>query len=154
MNMQVLEATHDDIPSLCRLLATLFSQEIEFLPCFETQKNGLELILNNPQMGKIYILKEDEKVIGMVSLLFSISTALGGKVALLEDMIIDPIWHNKGCGTLLLEHVLIDAKKLTCKRITLLSDADNLNAHHFYQRFGFELSSMKILRKIESDIPL
>lgn len=34
----------------------------------------------------------------MVSLLYSISTALGGKVAILEDMIINKNYRNKGFG--------------------------------------------------------
>lgn len=144
--MQVQEADFCDIPSLCILLNTLFSKEIEFIPDFETQKNGLELILNNEQMGKLFVLKDDDKVIGMVNLLFTISTALGGKVALLEDMVVDPLWHNQGGGTMLLGYAIAYAQKFTCKRITLQSDADNVAAHRFYKRFGFEYSGMKTLK--------
>lgn len=144
--MQVQEADFCDIPSLCILLNTLFSKEIDFIPDFDTQKNGLELILNNEHMGKLFVLKHEDKVIGMVNLLFTISTALGGKVALLEDMVVDPLWHNQGGGTLLLAHAIAYAQKLTCRRITLQSDAGNVAAHRFYKRFGFELSGMKPLK--------
>ncbi len=141
--MDVLEATHADIPSLCSLLELLFSQEIEFSPSLEKQKKGLELILNNEQIGKILVLKHDEQVIGMVSLLFSISTALGGKVAWLEDMIVHPDFRGQACGSQLLTYAIKEAKALTCKRITLLTDRDNTVAHRFYERLGFKGSSMQ-----------
>ena len=141
--MHVLEATHADIPSLCALLEILFSQEAEFFPSVEKQKNGLELILNNEHIGKIFVLKHDERVIGMVSLLFSVSTALGAKVAWLEDMVVHPDFRGQACGSKLLSHAIEAAKKLTCKRITLLTDTDNIDAHRFYERLGFKGSSMK-----------
>ena len=141
--MYVLEATHADVPSLCALLEILFSQEAEFSPSVEKQKNGLELILNNEHIGKIFVLKHDERVIGMVSLLFSVSTALGAKVAWLEDMVVHPDFRGQTCGSKLLSYAIEAAKKLTCKRITLLTDTDNKGAHRFYERLGFKSSSMQ-----------
>lgn len=41
------------------------------------------------------MLKENDAIIGMVSILWSISTALGGKVAFLEDMIVSPSYRGK-----------------------------------------------------------
>ncbi|MDD2384006.1 MAG: GNAT family N-acetyltransferase [Sulfurospirillaceae bacterium] len=140
--MHVVEANLSDIPSLCALLEILFSQEVEFAPSFEKQKKGLELIIANEQIGKIFVLKEDSHVIGMVSLLFSISTALGGKVAWLEDMIIHPDYRGRSCGSQLIDYAIVSARALACQRITLLSDADNLAAHHFYKQHGFKSSSM------------
>lgn len=142
-NMHVIEATQSDIPSLCALLEILFSQEVELSPSLEKQKKGLELLIANEQIGKIFVLKENDCSIGMVSLLFTISTALGGKVAWLEDMIVHPDYQGQGCGSKLLDYAIASAKELACQRITLLSDADNLVAHRFYERFGFKNSSMK-----------
>lgn len=144
--MYVCEATLLDIPDLCILLHTLFSQEAEFSPDTNVQYTALEMIIKDETVGKILVLKYDEKIIGMVSLLFTISTALGGRVALLEDMVIDPAYRSQGAGSKLLNEALVYAKALTCKRVTLLSDSDNLDAHRFYKRFGFEDSLMKPMR--------
>lgn len=146
--MHIQEATIEDIPVLCELLQILFSKEAEFIPNAKVQKNALELILHNEEIGKIFVLKKEEKTIGMVSLLFSISTALGGRVAWLEDMIVNPVYHNQGGGTQLLQYAITYAKKLTCKRITLLTDESNNEAKRFYKRFGFEESVMKPMRII------
>lgn len=109
------------------------------------------MILGNPEIGKIFVCQNDGEIIGMVSLLFTISTALGGKVAMLEDMIMSSQFQGKGFGTKLLAHAIAEAKKLTCKRLTLLSDTDNLNAHRFYEQFGFKYSPMLPMRLILED---
>ncbi|WP_263831950.1 GNAT family N-acetyltransferase [Sulfurospirillum oryzae] len=142
----VEEAKLSDIERLIDLLTILFSQEAEFVPNRTLQQTGLQMILNDASIGTIFVLKSDQKIIGMVTLLWTISTALGGKVAFLEDMVVDPLWRGKGGGHALIEHAILYAEKLTCKRITLLTDTDNFKAHHFYQQFGFEASLMQPMR--------
>ena len=86
--MQIEKATVNDIPELCDLLAVLFSQEAEFEVDDKAQQTGLQAIISNPDLGIILLARHKHKVVGMVSLLFSISTALGGRVAMLEDMVV------------------------------------------------------------------
>ena len=88
--MKIEIATTSDIPSLCTLLDYLFSQEVEFKPDHKIQSRGLEKILNNNNIGNIIVAKKNEKIIGMVILLYTISTAMGERVALLEDMVVSP----------------------------------------------------------------
>ena len=83
MFKQVSIATLAEIDELVHLLNVLFTQDIEFEPDYAKQKAGVEQIINNPEIGEILVMKADGKVVGMVSLLYSISTALGGKVAIL-----------------------------------------------------------------------
>lgn len=141
-------ATPVDIDDLAQLLHTLFSQDIEFTPDLEKQKAGLQQIIENPTIGEILVLKTDTKTIGMVSLLYSISTALGGKVAILEDMIIAKGSRRSGYGKQLLQEAIRFAKQRECLRITLLTDFDNKTAIRFYQRSGFNLSKMIPLRLV------
>lgn len=143
----VEEAKRSDIEHLIDLLTLLFSQEAEFTPKRKIQRAGLQLILEDAKAGTIFVLKEEGGVvIGMVSLLWTISTALGGKVAFLEDMIISPEYRGKGYGVLLVDYAISYAKKLTCKRITLLTDTDNDTAQRFYKRLGFHDSLMQPMR--------
>ena len=73
--MYIKIATTPDIPDLCTLLNFLFSQEEEFTPDSETQALGLTTIISSPEVGVIFIAKENDVVLGMVSLLFTVSTA-------------------------------------------------------------------------------
>ena len=144
--MQIREATFDDIPDLCRLLNYLFEQEEEFKPDINLQRIGIQKILEDNEKGKILIIRDHDKTIGMVNLLFTISTAFGSNVALLEDMVVFPSERRKGYGSKLLKAAIDYAEKKGCKRITLLTDHSNDQAQEFYIRHGFTPSTMQAMR--------
>ena len=84
----------------------------------------------------------------MVGLLYTISTALGARVALLEDMVVAPAWRNAGFGSQLLEAAIAQARQAGCQRITLLTDDINTDAQRFYGRHGFTRSPMVPFRRL------
>ena len=86
--MSISPATLTDIPALCELLNVLFTQEQEFNPDVEAQSRGLGKIIADPEIGCILVARRQQQVIGMVNLLYTVSTALGERVAILEDMVI------------------------------------------------------------------
>jgi GNAT superfamily N-acetyltransferase len=102
----------------------------------------LSKIILDPKIGIILIAKDDDKILGMVNLLFTESTALGSKVALLEDMVILSSSRGRGIGSQLIDYAISEAKKVGCKRITLLTDIENTKAQSFYQKKGFVKSKM------------
>ena len=146
--IEILEAGTEDVPDLCNLLRHLYEQEVEFVPNKTSQTAGLLQIINDKSRGTILVLKKDGRIIGMVNLLFTISTALGGVVAILEDMVISPSERGYGYGSKLLTSAVDHAKNNQCKRITLLTDSTNNRAHKFYENHGFSHSSMVVFRKL------
>ncbi len=140
--MDVRAASPEDISRLCELLVLLFSQEAEFSPDPARQARGLEAIMADPSAGVILVLKEGNEIVGMVNLLFTFSTFLGCRVALLEDMIVDPAHRRKGAGTMLLQAARRAASARGCGRITLLTDGANAEAKSFYRKMGFVESAM------------
>jgi len=142
----IAPATSADIPALCQLLNELFTQEAEFKPDQQAQYRGLASIIDYPEVGRILVAQQQGVVIGMVNLLFTVSTALGGRVALLEDMVVTASHRNLGIGRQLLEQAIELARCNGCQRITLLTDQSNLMAQCFYQKQGFEVSTMLPLR--------
>ncbi len=147
MNLRRL-AAFEDIPALCDLLKILFEQEKEF--CFEQnkQENALKTLLSSPDLGAILVIEEMGKIVGMVTILYTFSTALNEKVGLLEDMIIAPDHRNKGLGSALIDHAFKFADSKGLKRITLLADGTNKKAHEFYKKNHFYCSEMVPFRKI------
>jgi ribosomal protein S18 acetylase RimI-like enzyme len=139
-------ASTKDIPHLVGLLDLLFTQEADFTPDAARQERALRLIVEKPETGRIYCARSDNEVIGLVSLLFSVSTAEGGRAAWLEDMIVTPEWRGQGVGESLLRHALEQAQSLGCSRITLLTDSTNQAAIRLYERNGFKRSQMIPLR--------
>jgi len=144
----IRKAKVSDIKDLNILLKELFSQEKEFIYNKKLHSYALKKIITDKKIGKIFIYKDKDRVVGMLSLLFGISTALGKKVALLEDMIVLKECRESRVGSKLIEFALKYAKRKKIKRITLLSDADNYIAHKFYKKFDFKKSTMVVFRRV------
>jgi GNAT superfamily N-acetyltransferase len=104
------------------------------------------MILGNPSIGQIFVAEKEGKVIGMASLLFTISTALGGKVGILEDVIVTPEFRGQGIGKQLINQILKYSRRMKLKRLTLLTDGDNHIAQDLYKHFGFRSSKMLPMR--------
>ncbi|MCK9621535.1 MAG: GNAT family N-acetyltransferase [Methylobacter sp.] len=144
--MQITPANASDIPALCELLDILFSQEADFKPDYEAQSRGLARIISSPEVGLVVVARQDGQVVGMANLLYTVSTALGDRVALLEDVVVSPSVRGSGVGSRLMEHAIQFARLNGCKRITVLTDRENESAQRFYQKHGFGFSAMMPMR--------
>lgn len=147
MDAHVDFATAGDVEAMADLLAELFALESDFKPQREKQLAGLRLILDTPAIGQLFVLRVDGRVAGMANALFTVSTAEGRKVVLLEDVIVAAGSRGRGLGRLLVEHVAGWAAANGLPRITLLADRDNAPALAFYARLEFAPSAMRVLRR-------
>lgn len=152
MAIVIEPATPDDVPDLVALLHVLFSQEAEFQPEAALQRRGIELLLSQPMTGRIFVAREmdlqgSNAVVGMINLLFTVSTALGAPVCWLEDMVVHPDARGAGIGGRLIEHAITFAREQQYRRITLMTDGNNARARAFYLRHGFVTSDMVALRR-------
>jgi N-acetylglutamate synthase-like GNAT family acetyltransferase len=145
---RVEPATIEDLPALTELVMNLFALSGDFTPDRAVQERGLELILEQPSRGRIFVVRNDDKIFGMVNLLFTISTARGGFVILMEDVVIHPDHRGQGYGTMLLDYVLDFAKQKHFKRITLLTDRISAESQEFFKKRGFEYSNMIPMRRM------
>lgn len=144
-------ATTSDVEGMASLLETLFEQEAEFEFDKGAHVSGLTQILTCSDAGRLIVSERGGKLIGMVNLLYTVSTALGGRVAILEDMVVSEQARGGGVGQQLLEFAINQCQEDGCRRITLLTDHDNAGAHQFYERCGFVRSTMVPFRKLLSD---
>lgn len=150
-SIRIEPATIYDLPALVDLLIDLFTMEADFVPDRAKQERGLRLILEDPSRGRIFVLRSDHLIIGMVNLLFTVSTAEGGFVVLLEDAIVHRDHRGQGYGSALLQHAIEFVKEKKFLRITLLTDRDNQQSKRFYLERGFSESDMVPLRMLIRD---
>ena len=136
----------EDLPELAELLADLFAKEADFRPDQSKQLRGLRMILEQPNKGRIFVLRSYDKIVGMINLLFTISTAEGGAVIILEDLIIRQEHRSHGYGAQLLGYAIDFACQKDFQRITLLTDRLDEPAKHFFHRHGFHESGMVPMR--------
>ena len=135
-----------DLPRLVELLGMLFESEAEFAANPEKQRAALQAILADPKKGTVFVARDGRQVVAMASLLYTVSTAEGGKAALFEDLVVAPEHRKRGIGQALLKHVVAEARKEGVLRITLLTDMQNERAQAMYRRAGFVGSPMKPMR--------
>ncbi|MEQ1862518.1 MAG: GNAT family N-acetyltransferase [Chthoniobacteraceae bacterium] len=142
------QATLEDLPQLVDLLHELFTIEGDFVPNRAKQMRGLRLILEQPSRGRIFVLRNNGVILGMINLLFTISTAEGGFVIMLEDVIVHHDFRHRGYGDKLLTHAIEYARKKDFLRITLLTDRLNEQGQQFFERHGFYKSKMIPMRYV------
>jgi len=133
-------ATANDSPRLTELLS-----EPE---CASTVARGLAYVLEHPERGVILVARQEGRVVALASLFFTVSTAEGGRVILLQDFGVDPAFRGQGCGTRLLEAVLDYARKNGFLRITHWSETLGEPARRFFRSHGFDDSGMIPLRQL------
>ncbi len=143
-------ATEADLDELSELLGELFSEESDFRPNKEKQLRGLRLIFEQPNRGRVFVLRRDNAIVGMINILFTISTAEGGFVILLEDLVVHREFRDQGYGSMLLEHAIKFARQKHFLRITLLTDRPEIRSQAFFRRHGFQESAMMPMRLLLS----
>ena len=141
-------ALPSDIAQLVELLQELFAIETDFVFDPVKQTKGLNQLLNS---DKDFILVAESsnvnKVVGMCTIQTLISTAEGGQVGLLEDLVVAAGFRHKGIGTKLLAEAVYWAERRGLKRLQLLADKNNLPALGFYTKQGWLSTELVCLRK-------
>ena len=141
-------AKPSDIPELVKLLKELFTIEEDFDFDQEKQARGLNLLLDSEKNCFIVAqLFNDGKVLGMCTVQTLISTAEGGQVGLLEDLIVTTDFRRQGIGAKLLAGAVNWADRRGLTRLQLLADKNNPPALGFYEKQGWESTKLVCLRK-------
>ena len=129
------------------LLEALFSIEADFLIDSDKQARGLALLItSHKDCVLIAELSGCHKIVGMCSIQTLISTAEGGVVGLLEDLIVAADYRQQGIATKLLDAAISWSKLQGLKRLQLLADKNNALALAFYQKQGWQPTQLICLR--------
>ncbi len=140
-------ATPADIPQMVVLLTALFTMETDFAVDNDKQSRGLLQLLNTDS-ARVWVAeaRHPQQVVGMCSVQTLISTAEGGVVGLLEDLVVAPAFRRQGIATQLLTTVSNWAEQQGLNRLQLLADKHNQPALDFYVRQGWQTTQLICLR--------
>lgn len=142
----ITEATIEEIPELCKLLDELFTQESDFKPDRVRQSAGLKLIIENPQRGRIFVLRCERGIAGMINVLHSTNLRHGGASLIFEDLIVHKDFRGQGIAKALLAYSIGFARLCGAVHITLFTDVTNTRAIALYRRLGFVNSESSPMR--------
>ncbi len=135
-----------DLGSMTSLLGELFSIEADFTPDVRRQRQGLATLMasNNTTL---LVAAAKETIIGMCTLQPLVSTAEGGTVGIIEDLVVTKMWRGKGVGGLLLNSIEEVARRQNMSRLQLLTEVDNNRAMQFYGKHRWEKLHLIAMRK-------
>jgi ribosomal protein S18 acetylase RimI-like enzyme len=148
MNITIRPACSEDIPHMCDLLSDLFARERDFEPDLCRQTRGLKLlVLDQSGRSIVLVAASHDEIIGMCTVQTVISTAEGGPVGLVEDVIVRADCRGRGIGTRLLNEAIVWSKTRNLSRLQLLADRENGPALAFYKSCCWSATSLICLRK-------
>jgi GNAT superfamily N-acetyltransferase len=144
----IRKAKLSDLEDLLELLNTLFSIEEDFSFNKEVQRRGLRLLLSRQgEERQVFAAERNGRVVGMCSIQTLISTAEGGLVGLVEDVVVRDGHRGNGIGNGLMEAVDDWARRWGLKRLQLLADKENRPALKFYESRGWKITQLIGVRK-------
>ena len=139
-------ATQQDIEPMCSLLEELFSIETNFRAEREKQRRALAMLIAKNDC-LVLVASLNSSVLAMCSVQPLISTAQGGLVGLIEDVIVKKEFRGLGIGRNIIGKAISWASTQGMTRLQLLADSDNAPARDFYRRIGWNETGMICLRK-------
>lgn len=148
LNYTIRRAKHSDLSGMIRLLKVLFSIETDFVFDEGIQLRGLEMMLEDNTNRCILVAELNQQIVGMCTAQILVSTAEGGIVALIEDMVVEDIWRGVGIGKDLLLSIESWAIERGVRRLQLLADRNNTRALEFYEKMEWKSTQMIGLRRI------
>ena len=112
----------------------------------EESKQLFETFIANPNLGKAWLIYNDEEVIGYVILTFIFSFEYKGILAFLDELYIKKEYQGKGFGKQAVQFVQQESSQLNVKMLYLEVEQHNENAQKLYLAHDFEVHNRKILK--------
>lgn len=147
----VRKALYDDLRQMAELLAQLFEIESDFKYDFETHFKTLRMMYQQKR-GDLLVAKYHNRVIGMVTMQELFSTATGGLVGQLEDVVVDAAFRKMGVGTRLIRTAFDLARSRGYVRVQLGADRNNFSALRFYRQRGFALTNLQVYHYVGLEV--
>jgi GNAT superfamily N-acetyltransferase len=148
MEITVRQARNKDIDAMTGLLGELFAIEADFSVNPDHQRRGLALMLDGCGKHRCLLVAEIEgRVVGMCSAQLLVSTAEGGMVALVEDVVVAQHHRKMGIGRRLMNRIEAWSREHGALRLQLLADRTNFTALDFYNTLGWHPTRLMGLRR-------
>ncbi|MCG9886836.1 MAG: GNAT family N-acetyltransferase [Cyanobacteria bacterium] len=142
--LQLVPAAKRDRGPLLQFIAQLYDHET--IP-FDGDRVGdsLDHLLQSPHWGSVFLLQRPADnpadppiTVGYSIVAYLYSLEFGGRVALIDELWIDPNWRGQGLGRQALERIEQDCRDRAIVALRLEVGRTNQTARALYQRMGFQ----------------
>ena len=130
-------AERGDAAALVTLLQELMADHGVVSPERDRLLETVDAVLAAGGRHRFLLAETGGGIVGMCAMLFSMSTWSAAKACELQDVVVSTAARRQGVGRALVETAERLAQGEGCRRVFLLAEAWNLEAHAFYGALGF-----------------
>jgi ribosomal protein S18 acetylase RimI-like enzyme len=103
----------------------------------ESGRRGFLELFRDPSLGRVWVGRRQDAIVGYVLLTFSFSLELDGRNAFIDELIVDRSCRGQGLGEALLAFAENAARELGIKAMHLEVNPANVAASRLYAKHGF-----------------
>ncbi len=140
----IRQANAADVSAIFRLYAQMHLEAGMADPGLEDLRKAGEVVeqISRANGHDLLVFEQGGKIIGTMALVIASSLSHGSRPwAVIEHLVIDKGYRNKGLGKRLVEYGIERARQAGCYKLSLGSDMRRTGAHEFYRKLGFEKSA-------------
>jgi ribosomal protein S18 acetylase RimI-like enzyme len=126
-----------DVPEILTMMEQFYAIYNYPFEKEKTQKNLVEF-LANPNLGRTWVIKNVNMVIGYIVLAYGYSFEHGGRDAFIDEFFLKKEFRRKGFGGLTMEFIQNEGQKLGVKVIHLEVEQHNTGGMKLYKEKGFK----------------
>lgn len=97
---------------------------------------------------EVLLAEEEGRALGLVALRRLVFLHLAEPVARITALVVRQGLRSRGIGALLLDEAVARAARAGCTTIELTSGVSRARAHEFYKARGFQVTSLRLSRRI------
>ncbi len=131
------KVTQNDLEFFLALM-TEFYAESGYKLDRESTTQAFQTILEQPKLGQIWFIQDDNKDVGHVLVTFKFAMEYAGMIACIDDLFVLQAFRNRGLSTAALEAILQDCQENQLHGMTVEVANDNAPAKKVYRRIGFK----------------
>ncbi|MBL8149472.1 MAG: GNAT family N-acetyltransferase [Blastocatellia bacterium] len=129
-------ADETDLQIIIPMMTHLYEQDqIEFIAA--EAMVALRGLLNRPEYGRVWLICEEERVIGYIVLTIGYSIEFKGLDAFIDELFIIEQARGKGVGKVAIEFLIHQCREIGIGAVHLEVEHENFSAQKFYRKVGF-----------------
>lgn len=144
MRAKLRPATLDDGDRLVELMGEFYAESAYPLNRGRAAA-AFAALLADPQLGYVWLIRNDSQDVGYVVLTLGFSMEYGGRDAFLDDLFVRPAARGQGLGSAAIAEVRTACEALGVRALHLEVGEENIAAQMFYHRAGFAGTDRRLL---------
>lgn len=146
MKVKILSAKNSQIPEILGMM-TEFNTIDNYHFDKKIGNNNLIDFISNSELGKLWVIYLEDKIVGYIILTFGFSFEYEGRDAFIDEFFIKEGFRNQGIGRQTMELIDVQAKELGINAIHLEVERQNQKGNRLYLSQGYKSNDRMLLTK-------